>query len=411
MTARRVVLTGRGVVSPLGVGVDAHWDALCAGRSGVARLDRLAALGLPASRGGAVAPDLVQPHLGRLPRKQQKLYNRATLFAMLGAALAMEDAGLQPGAGDPRRFGVVLGVNPLAWDLGAMLAYLGASESPTTPGTLDMAAANGFCMRHVNPLDFSLKTLPNLAAGHVAIAHDAQGFCRAMTEGPIGGARAVGDAYRLIGEGDLDVALCGGADAQLEELFFATYWGAGLIAADDGDSAGLTAGEGAGLLVLEAAEHARARGAGIHGEITGFAGSAGEGRLASADEPTRLASRLARVIERAIDEAGGVPDVVSLHGDGIPAHDSAEARALTRVLGARAETTPRLRMKQAHADLGAAASPVELLACSAALEHEALPPVVSEDSLAPDQPFRSALVISLGLFGECAALMIGKPRW
>src|SRR5204863_367779 len=257
VTARRVVLTGRGVVSPLGVGIDAHWDALCAGRSGVARLDRLAALGLPASRGGAVAPDLVQPHLGRLPRKQQKLYNRATLFAMLGAALAMEVAGLQPGA----------------------------------------------------------------------------------------------------------------ADAQLEELFFATYWGAGLIAADDGDSAGLTAGEGAGLLVLEAAEHARARGAGIHGEITGFAGSAGEGRLASADEPTRLASRLARVIERAIDEAGGGPDVVSLHGDGIPAHDSAEARALTRVLGARAETTPRLRMKQAHADLGAAASPVELLACSAALEH------------------------------------------
>jgi len=409
VTARRVVLTGRGVVSPLGVGVDAHWDALCAGRSGVARLDRLAALGLPASRGGAVAPDLVQPHLGRLPRKQQKLYNRATLFAMLGAALAMEDAGLQPGAGDPRRFGVVLGVNPLAWDLGAMLAYLGASESAATPGTLDMATANAFCMRHINPLDFSLKTLPNLAAGHVAIAHDAQGFCRAMTEGPIGGARAVGDAYRLIGEGDLDVALCGGADAQLEELFFATYWGAGLIAADDGDSAGLTAGEGAGLLVLEAAEHARARGAGIHGEITGFAGSAGEGRLASEDEPTRLASRLARVIERAIDEAGGVPDVVCLHGDGIPAHDAAEARALTRVLGARAETTPRLRMKQAHADLGAAASPVELLACSAALEHEALPPVVSEDSFASEPPFRSALVISLGLFGECAALMIGKP--
>ena len=409
MTARRVVLTGRGVVSPLGVGVDAHWDGLCAGRSGVARLGRLAALGLPASRGGAVAPDLIQPHLGRLPRKQQKLYNRATLLAMLGAALAMEDAGLEHGAGDPARFGVVLGVNPLGWDLGAMLAYLVASESVEAPGTLDMARANGFCMRNINPIDFSLKTLPNLAAGHVAIAHDAQGFCRAMTEGPIGGARAIGDAYRLIGEGDLDLALCGGADAQLEELFFATYWGAGLIAGDDGDSAGLTAGEGSGLLVLEAAEHARARGAGIHGEITGFAGSAGEGRLASEDEPTRLASRLARVIERAIDEAGGVPDVVCLHGDGIPAHDAAEARALTRVLGARAETTPRLRMKQAHADLGAAASPVELLACSAALEHEALPPVVSEDSFASEPPFRSALVISLGLFGECAALMIGKP--
>src|SRR5881392_1053934 len=191
-----------------------------------------------------------------------------------------------------------------------MLAYLVASESVEAPGTLDMALANRFCMHNISPLDFSMKTLPNLAAGHVAIAHDAQGFCRVLTEGPIGGARAIGDAYRLIGEGDLDVALCGGADAQLEELFFATYWGAGLVASDDGHHAGLTAGEGSGLLVLEAVEHARARGVRIRGEIVCFAGSAGEDRLASEAEPTRLASRLARVIERVIDEAGGVPDVV-----------------------------------------------------------------------------------------------------
>src|SRR3989441_12708387 len=102
-----------------------------------------------------------------------------------------------------------------------MLAYLGASESAAMPGTLDMATANAFCMRHVNPLDFSLKTLPNLAAGHVAIAQDAQGFCRAMTEGPIGGARAVREAYRLIGGAGLDVALRGGAGAQTEERFSA----------------------------------------------------------------------------------------------------------------------------------------------------------------------------------------------
>src|SRR5207247_788831 len=237
------------------------------------------------------------------------------------------------------------------------------------------------------------------------------GFCRAMTDGPTGGARAVGDAYRLVAEGDLDVALCGGADAQLEELFFATYWGAGLIASDDGDHDGLTAGEGSGLLVLEELERARARSARVHGEIVGFAGSAGEGRLASEDEPARLASRLARVIdgviERVTDEAGDVPDIVSLHGDGIPSHDEAEAWALGHVLGPRAETTPCLRMKQAHADLGAAASPVELLACSAALDHATLPPLVFTSSAAPASPLRSALVISLVLFGECAELL----RW
>ncbi len=400
------MLTGRGVVSPLAVGIAAHWDALCAGRSAVGAVQKIAALGLPAARGAEVTPALVQPHLSRLPKKQQKLYNRATLLAMLAASLAMEDAGLAAGAGDPTRFGVVLGVNPLSWDLDAMIDYLVASESKQASGTLDMALANGFCMHNINPLDFSLKTLPNLAAGHLAIAHDAQGFCRAMTEGGTGGARAVGDAYRLIGEGDLDAALCGGADAQLEELFFATYWGAGLLASDDGGHAGLVAGEGSGLLVLEDAERARARGARVHGEIVGFASGAGQGRLAGEDDPARLASRLARVIEAALDEAGDAPDLVSLHGDGVPNHDEAEAIALERVLGPRAGATPRLRMKQLHADLGAAASPVELLACSTALERATLPPVISNGSSASTTSFRDALVISLGLFGECAALML-----
>src|SRR5207302_11121456 len=133
------------------VGIGPHWDALCAGRAAVARVDKVVALGLPASRGAQVAADAIQPHLGRLPRKQQKLYNRATLLAMLGAALAMEDAGLAPGAGDPARFGVVLGVNPLAWDLGAMLAYLAAAESVEAPGTLDMAAANGLGLPNRQP--------------------------------------------------------------------------------------------------------------------------------------------------------------------------------------------------------------------------------------------------------------------
>jgi len=403
--ARSVVLTGRGIVSPLGVGADLHWEALCAGRSAVARLDRLAALGLPASRGAAVTAEAVQRELGRLPRKQQKLYNRATLLAMLGAALAMEDAGLGPGAGDPGRFGVLLGVNTQAWDFRAMLDYLAASESRPAGGTLDMALANGYCMKSINPLDFSLKTLPNLVAGHVAIAHDAQGFCRAMTEGHVGGARAVGDAYRLIAEGDLDVALCGGADDQLEELFFATHWGAGVIASDDGRP-GLVPGEGSGLLVLEAAEHARARGATVHGEIAGFAASAGAGQLAGEEDPARLAARLARVIDAVLAESAETPDLVSLHGDAVPAHDAAEQAALSRVLGDRAHATPRLRLKPAHADLGAAACPVELLACSAAIEHATLPRAVAESPSSPPLAFRCALVISVGLFGECAALLL-----
>ena len=407
MNGRTVLLTGRGVVSPLGVGIAQHWEALCAGRTAVGRLDRLAALGLGGSRGAEVAPAALQPHLARFSRKQQNRYSRPTLLAMLGAALAMEDAGLGPGAGDSSRFGVLLGVNTPAWNLDAMLDYLVASESTETPDVLDLPRANGYCMHSINPLDFSLKTLPNLLAGHVAIANDAQGYCRAMPEGHVGGARAVGDAGRLIAEGELDVALCGGADDQLEELFFATHWGAGAIASDDGRP-GLVPGEGSGLLVLEEAERALARRARCHGEIAGFASGSGGGRPAAEDDPARLVERLARVIGAVLAEAGDAPDLVGLHGDGIPAHDDAERAALARVMGSAASSTPCLRMKSAHADLGAAASPVELLACSAALEHATLPRAVVEPPLPPTSPHRSALVISLGLFGECAALMVRR---
>jgi len=404
---RRVAITGRAVVSPLGVGIDAHWQALAEGRRGIAPSARLAALGLDVSRGAAVAPELVHPHLGRLPRKQQKLYNRATLLGMLGAALAMEDAGLASGAGDPLRFGVLLGVNALSWELSAMTQYLVASESRETPGTLDMALANSFCMKNINPLDYSLRTLPNLAAGHLAIAYDAQGLCRAMTEGPVGGARAVGQAFRLVGEGDLDVALCGGTDAQLEELFFTKYCGARLLASDDDARAGFAAGEGSGILVLEALERAQARGATVHGEILGYAAGAGDGRLVPDAEESPDVERLVDVIEAAIEEAGERPDLVSVHGDGSPAHERAEAEALRHVRGGRLERLPRLRMKEAHGDLGAAGCPVELLACCAALGHAMIPPVVSGASEAPGAAPRHALVLSLGLFGESAALMVG----
>ena len=404
---RRVLLTGRAVVSPLGVGLDAHWSALVEGRGAISHPERMVALGLPATRGAAVAADAMQPHLGRLQRKQQKLYNRATLFGMLGASLAMEDAGLAPGGGDSRRLGVVLGVNVLSWDLGSMTQYLLAAEAADGSGVLDMSRANRFCMHSINPLDFSLKTLPNLAAGHMAIAHEAQGMCRALTEGSLGGAHAIGEAYRAIAAGELDAALCGGTDALLEELVFAVYDGAGFLASDDGARPGFVAAEGSGLLVLEEAERARQRGATVYGEVIGFATAAGEGTLAARQDPTRLAGRIAATVESALDAAGCLPDVVSLHGDGSSPVDAAEEIALAKVLGGRASGTPMIRLKKAHGDMGAASGAVEFLACSALLQHAIIPSIVSVGpSLHPVAPTH-ALVLSLGQFGEAAALVLG----
>ncbi len=405
MTTRRVVLTGRGVISPLGVGIEPHWAALCAGRSAIAAVPLLQALGLATARGAEIPGSLLDAHRGRLPRKQQKLYNRATLLGMLAASLAVEDAGLAAPALDPDRIGVVLGVNVLAWSLGAMTEYLVAAESPAPARTLDMARANAFCMHHINPLDYSLKTLPNLAAGHLAIAHNARGLCRALTDGPLGGAHAIGQACRLIAEGELDVALCGGTDAPLEDLVYATSAGLGLLATDDGLSPGGIDGEGAGILVLEAAEHAQSRGARVWGEIRGYAAAAGDGTLAPHDDPGRLAARLERVVREASDEAGGLPDLVSLHGDGIPAHDGAEALALGRFL----ESAPAVRLKSALGNLGTASTPIEVLSCSAMLRHAMIPPTLSVTSSESRSGLHRVLVVGLGLFGECAALILERP--
>lgn len=274
-----------------------------------------------------------------------------------------------------------------------MTQYLGASESPAEPGTLDLARANQVCMRQINPLDFSVKTLPNLAAGHLAIAHGAQGICRALTEGPLGGLHAIGQAWRLLAEGDLDVALAGGADAQAEELIFATCCGARLFGWNaDGDE-GPVAGEGAGLLVLEEAARAHARGARVRAEVLGFAATAGDGTVFPEDRAERLAPRIERTVRAVIEEAGVAPDLVSVHGDGAAVHEAAERMALDEALGVRAGSVTVLRMKAAQGDLGAASGPVEVAACAERLGQDA----------------RHALVLSLGFFGECAALMLGRP--
>jgi 3-oxoacyl-[acyl-carrier-protein] synthase II len=158
--------------------------------------------------------------------------------------------------------------------------------------------------------------------------------------------------------------------------------------------------------VLEEAERALDRDARIHGEVCGFAIAAGDGELAPDADPERLGTRLGRVIEQVVDESGALPDVVSLHADGIASHEAAERAAIARTLAGTSAPPVLLRMKDSHGDLGAASTPVEFLACSVALKRAILPRVVANRSDTAPPAIRRALVISLGLFGECAALML-----
>jgi 3-oxoacyl-[acyl-carrier-protein] synthase II len=400
MTGRRVVITGRGVVSPLGVGAASHWAGVRAGRSVVARIPRLA--GFPASRGCEIAAASLASLLDRVPRKQQKLASRVTMLALLAASLAMEEAGLDAGAGGAERFGVIVGVNALDWKLDPLLDYLAAAEDPDA-GAFDAGRANAYAMRHLSPLDFSLKVLPNLTAGHLAIAWNARGPCRALIEGPVGGVHAVEQAWRMVSEGELDVALCGGAEAPLDDCAHGKATALGLVAMDD-EEAGPVPGEAGSVLVLEPAERARARGADAIAGIASAAVVAGTGELASRDDPRRLGARLARTIGLAIDVAGAPPSLVVRHGDGLAVHERAEAHALELVFGLA--LPPTLALKRLHGDLGAASAPAEIAACCGVMRDGIVPaagPEAEETAFPRDG---RVLVLSLGTFGECAALML-----
>lgn len=407
MRGRKVVVTGRGIVSPLGVGFDQHWSGILRGEPATGPLPRLAALGVGSSAGGELPREMLAGQLAKLPRKQQKLYNRITLLAMVAAGLAVEDAGLAPGAADPTRFGVYLGVNVVSWELALLLGYLNASESDTRRGELDLARANAYCMRAINPLDYSLKTLPNLTAGYVAIAHSAQGVCRAYTDGAAGGLLAIGDAARAIAEGDLDLALCGGADAPTEELVYASAVGMGLVARDGHAGTGMVPAEGSALLILEAEDRARDRGAVPHARVLAISSLLGGSRLVVEADREMLVDRLGRAMLTALT-AARIPraDLLALHGDGIALVDEAERAAVDRLPVAR-RPLATVALKRLHGHLGAASPPAEVLACSAMLEHGRIPPVISSTSVtaasaAPD----TALVNAVGLLGEVASLAL-----
>jgi 3-oxoacyl-[acyl-carrier-protein] synthase II len=269
---RRVVVTGVGVLSPLGAGCGAHWDALLAGRPAIRRLDRLSAAGFPVDVVAEVPAAALAACLPRLPRKQLKVYNRTSTLAMAAALLAAEDAGLAAPVPVPERAGIVLATFLIPYPIRDLVRLLPQMEQDEAPGEIDMGRGLRLAMTGLNPLDLSLKVVPNLTAGHIAIQFALKGFWRTVSDGATGGVHAIGQAAALIREGELDIAFCGGAEASLEEFIFADLCASDLLARP-GDvpappcrpfglgRAGLVAGEGAAVLVLEAAEHAEGRGA------------------------------------------------------------------------------------------------------------------------------------------------------
>ncbi|UWF47673.1 beta-ketoacyl-ACP synthase II [Pseudomonas sp. N3-W] len=334
MSNRRVVVTGMGLVSPLGSGVELVWQRLLAGRSGLRKLPDEVVADLPAKVGGPV-PTMAEdaeagfdPDLATPPKEQKKM-DRFILFAMEAARQALEQAGWQAmDANAQERTATIIGSG-----VGGFGAIAEAVRTTDSRGP-----------RRLSP--FTIPSfLVNLAAGHVSIQHGFKGPLGAPVTACAAGVQAIGDAARLIRCGEADIAVCGGAEAAIDRVSLAGFAAARALssgfnetperASRPFDSArdGFVMGEGAGLLVIESLEHALARGVQPIAELVGYGTSADAYHLTAGPED---GSGALRAMSLALAQAGITPKQVqhlNAHATSTPVGDLGELAAIKTLFG------------------------------------------------------------------------------
>ncbi len=430
---QRAVVTGVGLVTPIGVGVDVTWAAACAGTSGIAPITHFDASTYPVTFAGEVKPDAFHPERYSAGATPSRPVSRTTAFAVATAQMALADAGLDPGTVDPLRMGVSMG-NTRGYIDGSFTALAErclAAERPDRRGTIDLATYIEVYARTVDPLDFTV-SLPNMAGATIATRHGARGINRTIFTTCASGTQAIGDAARIIERGDADVMFAGGTDSMINPFgmlgftllgALSTNRGAGSRASRPFDARrdGFVMGEGAGVVMLESPTHARRRGARIYGEVAGYGLASDAYRLT--DEP--LDGRGAVLaMEAALRDAGLRPidiDYVNAHGTSTPLNDRVETAAIKRVWGAGAYAVPISSTKSMTGHLVAAAGAVELILCLLALRDGVVPPTINYETADPEcdldyvpnrarhLPLRAAMSNSFGFGGQCAVLIVQRP--
>lgn len=419
--ARRVVLTGLGIVSPIGLGREAFAASLRAGHGGVRSLRKFDASGLPVRFGADIESFDARDYLEKKDRKQLKMMVRTIQFAVAGARLAMRDAGLEPGSFDPERLGIAFGSGTVPGGLADLGEAACASYDDAT-GRVDMARWGRDGLPLIPPM-WMLNHVPNMAACHTAILNDARGPNNSITQSDAAGLLAMGEAFRILRGGRADLMLTGGADTRTNALTMVRYYHFSQLSTRndapqqacrpfDRRRDGQVLGEGAGVLVLESLQHALARNAHIEAEMLGFASGFDVGLTGHG---------LANVVRNALSSAGVGPrdlDHVNAHGIAKRADDVWEARGLAEALGER--SVPVVAFKSYFGNLGPGASATELAASVVALADGVLPATLNHEKTDPACPIRVVaaprpierrcfLKIACTELGQCAATVL--RRW
>jgi 3-oxoacyl-[acyl-carrier-protein] synthase II len=424
---RRVVVTGIGCVTPLGVTVEELWKNLVAGRSGVGLTTVFDASRFPTKIAAEVRDWDVTAEGERA--EDWQYCGRHTKFAAGAALQAMRDAGLPKGLErDPTRLGIYLGSGEGQQAFDAFTSMMMAAIDGET---LDVAKFTKLGLETLHPLT-EVEQEPNMPAGHLAALFDAQGPNLNCLTACAASSQAIGEAVEIIRRGEADVMLSGGCHSMIHPF---GVTGFNLLTAlstrndepqrasrpFDNERDGFVLGEGAAMVVLEELEHAKRRGAKIHGEVVGYGSTADAYRITDTHPEGRGASACIRM---ALADAGLEPeaiDYINAHGTSTDVNDKVETLAIKTVFGERAYKIPVSSTKSMMGHLIAAAGATELIVCLLAIRDGLLPPTINYEhpdpncdlDYVPNQVREGkcdhALSNSFGFGGQNIALIVS--RW
>ncbi|AUW33952.1 MULTISPECIES: beta-ketoacyl-ACP synthase II [Acidithiobacillus] len=365
---RRVVVTGLGIVSPVGVGVPQAWDNIVAGRSGIARVTRID----PTPYASQIAGEVKGFDVGQyLPVKEARKMEPFIHYGLAAAMEAVEDAGLQIDEGISERVGVSIGS--------------GIGGLPGIEAEHQVVMESG--PRRISPF-FIPRCIINMVSGHVSILYGAKGPNIAMATACSTATHSIGEAARLIEYGDADVMIAGGAEAAISPLGLGGFSAARALSTrnDDPEAAsrpwdkdrdGFVLAEGAGVLILEEREFALRRGARIYAELAGYGMSADAYHMT---QPVAGGEGAARCMRLALRNAGAEPEEVgyiNAHGTSTPLGDLAETQAVHAVFGDHARRLAMSSTKSMTGHLLGAAGGIEAVFTVLALHHGILPPTIN----------------------------------
>jgi 3-oxoacyl-[acyl-carrier-protein] synthase II len=417
---RRVVVTGLGMVSPLGCGVEITWDRLISGQSGAGPVTRVDASDLPARvacevKRGDGSDGTFDPDAWMDPKDQRRV-DDFIVFGMSAATQALRDSGWKPSTYEEQiTTGVLIGSG-----IGGIGGIYDASVTLFEKGP-----------RRISPF-FIPGRLINLVSGYVSIEHGLKGPNHAVVTACSTGAHAIGDAARLVALGDADVMIAGGAESPINRLSLAGFSACRALSTGfndeptrasrpyDKDRDGFVMGEGAGAVVLEDLDHARARGAKIYAEVVGYGLSGDAYHITS---PSEDGDGAYRCMKAALNRAGLAPadiDYINAHGTSTPLGDEIELKAVERLVGNAASELVMSSTKSAIGHLLGAAGAVEAIFSILAIRDGVIPPTLNLDNpsvdtaidLAPKEALRRtvdvALSNSFGFGGTNASLVFRR---